>query len=152
MRRLQPAQRVALVRVGVHAPVELLKVFVDRGFDVHPALAGVADLRAGFAVDDVGAQRREAVRVVERVLDGVLHFFDVKRALLRARETGHDERLDDVPGARLVEFARGLAGARDGAHDLLNVEFLDGAVALQKVARRGGGSRSHMWWSRLSFY
>ena len=50
----QAAQRVALVGVGVDAPILLLQVFVDRGGDVDQRPAVGAQPLVAIAVDDAG--------------------------------------------------------------------------------------------------
>ena len=52
----EAAQAVALVGVGVDAPVELIEVLVDGTFHIDPALFGVTALGALFAVNDVGPE------------------------------------------------------------------------------------------------
>ena len=52
----EAAQAVALVGVGVDAPVKLIEVLVDGTFHIDPAFFGVTALGALFAVNDVGPE------------------------------------------------------------------------------------------------
>ena len=132
----QAAERVALIGVGIDAPVDLFEILVDGAFDIHPAFFGIARLGAGFAINDVCAQRREVARIEKRMLNGVLHLFDVKRnrglcfAKLRQNALCHDRAR-----SRFVELLRRLSGLHHGIHNLFAVEILHGSVALQKVLR-----------------
>ena len=139
----QAAQRIALVGVGVDAPVLLLEVFVDRRGDVDQRLAIGAQPRVAVAVDDVGARGVEVAGGRERLLDGVLHLLDVGRAGLEpvrehtADRVGQPVRLGDV------EFAGRGAGAGDRRRDLRELEFRVRAVALDHARRQyGGGGRT----------
>ncbi len=57
----QPAQRIALVGVGIDPPVLARQVFIDRGFHVDQRLAVFAQFLVGLAIDDVGARGREVI-------------------------------------------------------------------------------------------
>ena len=86
----QPAERIALVGVGVDAPVLLLQVLVDDGGDVDQRAALVAQAGVPVAVDDVGARGVEMAGGDQRVLDHVLDALDVRYACRRtgARSPG----------------------------------------------------------------
>ena len=144
----EAAERIALVGVRVDAPVDLVEVFVDGAFDVDPALLGVASLRAGLAVDDVGAERLEAARLEERMLDGVLNKFDAQRRLLI--QTRQHVRADEIKGLGLAELARRLTGARDGAHNLRDVEGLHAAVSLDDVLAGEPFTNLHLLLHRIA--
>ena len=144
----EAAERIALVGVRVDAPVDLVEVFVDGAFDVDPALLGVASLRAGLAVDDVGAERLEAARLEERMLDGVLNKFDAQRRLLI--QTRQHVRADEIKGLGLAELARRLTSARDGAHDLRDVEGLHAAVSLDDVLAGEPFTNLHLLLHRIA--
>jgi hypothetical protein len=77
----QPAQRVALVRVGLHPPVLLLQVLVDRGHRIHQRAPVLAQPAVLLAVDDVRSGGAEVVRGDQRLLDDVLDVLHRRRAL-----------------------------------------------------------------------
>ncbi len=126
----QAAQAVALVGVGVDAPVALLQVFLHGAFHVHQGVAQRAQAGVLLAVDDVGARRAPAAGLDQDFLDAVLDGFDAGAGLV-------GQRVDDGVGQRLrareVQFPGALAGRGDGVGDLVAVERHDPAVALEYV-------------------
>jgi hypothetical protein len=133
----QAAEGVALVGVGVDAPVHLVEVFVDRAFHVHHRLAVLAQLGVLFAVDDVGAGGLEVVGGDQHLLDRVLDLLDGRRFGAELV----DQDLDHLGGEqeRLigVEFAAGGAGALDGRADLVRIESGERTVALDDTFGEG---------------
>ena len=75
----QTTQGVALIGVGVYTPVQLLKVFVNRTFNIDPALASVTSAVTLFTIDNVSTQRLEVATIKKRMFNGVLHLFNVRR-------------------------------------------------------------------------
>ena len=76
----QAAERIALIGVGIDAPVLLVEVLVDRRRDVDERLAVGAQPLVPVAVDDVGAGGVEPAGGGERVLDAILDRLDVGHA------------------------------------------------------------------------
>ncbi len=132
----QPAQRIALVGIGVDAPVLLIEVLVDRGGDVHQRLAVGAQLLVLFAVDDIGARGGDEVGGDQRLLDDVLDRLDVGGARGVAMRDHLERRVRHRPRLFGIELAAGGAGARDGRQDLAGIERLAAAVALQNFHRQ----------------
>ena len=131
----QPAERIALVGVGVHPPVGAVEVFIDRVGDVDHRLAVAAQLVALLAIDDIGPRRGEMIGRDQRLLDDVLDLLDVRRLLGEAVSDDLD-RLDRKPfGLLVVELARRLAGARDRRADFVAVEGRRNAIALDDALR-----------------
>ncbi|MDT4847846.1 hypothetical protein FQZ97_819200 [compost metagenome] len=126
----QAAQAVALVGVGVDAPVALLQVLLHGAFHVHQRVAQGTQPGVLFTVDDVGARGAPVAGLDEDFLDAVLDGFDAGARVARQRgDDGFGQRLR----ARLVQFPGALAGRRDGLGDLVAVERRDSAVALENV-------------------
>lgn len=74
----QSAQGIALIGIGLHAPVFAIEVFVHGGGDLYQGLAVTAHAAVLFAVDDVGAHRLEVTGVHQHAFDAVLDEFDVQ--------------------------------------------------------------------------
>ena len=126
----QAAERVALVGVGVDAPVGTREVLVDRTGDVDVGLAVAAGLAALLAVDDVGACGAKVVGRDQALLHDVLDLLDGGGGTLKAvgDDFAHLARNDDgLVGAKL---ARGLAGLLDGGRDLGLVKAGERTVTL----------------------
>jgi len=143
----QPAQGVALVRVGGHPPVGPVQVLVHRGRHVHQGPAVLAQALVLLAVDDVGAGRGQVVGADQGLLDHVLDALDLRNA---ARESPVGKDLDHLgrEQARLVRavLARGRARPGDGRLDTDGVEGHLGAVALAHAhgeVGEGGGAAAH---------
>ena len=75
----QTAQGVALIGVGVNAPVKLLKVLIDRRFNIHPTLSGITGLLTLFTIDNIGAKRFEKTFLKKGALHSVLHLLNMRR-------------------------------------------------------------------------
>ena len=129
----QAAQTVALIGVGIDAPIRLIEVFVDRAFNIHPAFFCISVARTLFAINDVGAKRFEMPRFVERVFDGILHLLDMGSCYAELAQTRHHERVGDFLSAFAAELIGCLAGAFDGVDDFVNVKILDRTVAFDDV-------------------
>jgi len=118
----QPAQRVALVGVGLHPPVAAVEVVVDRGGHVHQRLLRPAQLGVLFAVDDVGARGGHVVGADQHLLDHVLDLLD-RRRLAGEAVAQHLDRLDRQQfGFISTEGTGCLAGALDRRADAGAVE------------------------------
>ena len=98
----QPAQRIALVGIGVHAPVGLREVFVDGAFHIHQRLPVGAQRGVLLAVDDVGARGGQVVGGDQRLLGHVLDLLHRRRFAMEAV----DQHLGDLRGEQ-----RGFFGA-----------------------------------------
>ena len=133
----QAAERVALVGVGVDAPVLLLEVLVDRRGDVDQRLAVGAQPRVAVAVDDVGARGVEVAGGRERVLDACpgSSRCPARRPRAGARARGRPRRRARSRLGR-VEFAGRRAGAGDRRRDLGELERHARAVALDDARRQ----------------
>ena len=134
----ETAQRIALVGIGVDAPVELIEILVDGALHIDPALFGVARLGAGFAINDVGAQRRKVPGFKERMLDGILHPLDIGGAgCIMLGKTGKHMLLNHAPCFLLIEFVGRTPGLSHSQHDFFRIEIPDGPVALEEMLREG---------------
>ena len=129
----QAAQTVALIGVGVNTPVGLIEVFVNRAFDVNPALLGIAAARTLLAVNDVCAKGFKVTGFIKRMFNGVLHLLDMRRCHAQLTQSRHHERFGNFFGAFAAELIGGLAGAFDGVSDLLSVKVLYRTVAFDDV-------------------
>ena len=129
----QPAERVALVGVGVDAPVLLVEILVDRRGDVDQRLAVGAQPLVAVAVDDVGARRVEPAGGGERVLDAILDRLDVRHAAGVAVREHAADGVGELVRLGGVEFAGRGAGAGDRGGDLGKLERRALAVALEDL-------------------
>ena len=131
----QAAQRIALVGVGVDAPVGARQVFVDRRFHIDQRLFVGAQRGVAFAVHDVAARRAQVVGGNQGLLDHVLDLFDAGRLAMKAVH----QHLADLGGEqrRLVgaEFAAGRARALKRRADFFCVKSGALAAALGDLAR-----------------
>ena len=139
----ETAERVALVGVGVDAPVGLLQVLVHRRLDLDDGLLVRAQPRALLAVDDVGARGREVVRADEHLLDDVLDLLDVGVGLGEAVTEHLDGLGGEQPGLVGAELTGRGTGALDRRADLLGVEGRRVAVASDDGGRHARGSGGH---------
>ena len=121
----EPAERVALVGVGVDAPVGTGEVLVHRALDLDDGALVLAQAGALLAVDDVGARRREVVGADEHLLDDVLDLLDVRRRIGEAVREHLERLLGEQVGLVAVELVGGLARALDRRADLLQLERRD---------------------------
>ncbi|MPM85041.1 hypothetical protein SDC9_132118 [bioreactor metagenome] len=139
----QPAQRVALVGVGVHTPIGAREVFVDGAFHVHQRLPVGPQRGVALAVGHVGARGLQVVGGDQRLLHHVLNLLDGRRLAAEAV----DQHLGGLGRQQLrfllAELAGGAAGARDGRANAVRVERGAGAIALDHVARQGGQGGGH---------
>ncbi len=129
----QPAERVALVGVGVDAPVLLVEIFVDRRGDVDQRLAIGAQPLVAVAIDDVGARRVEPAGGRERVLDAILDRLDVRHAAGVAVREHAADGLGELVRRGGIEFAGRRTGAGDRGGDLGKLEGRALAVALDDL-------------------
>jgi hypothetical protein len=128
----QPAQRVALIGIGVDAPVLLREVLVDRALDVDRAGRIGAQHLSLLAVDDVGTRRVEVSGLAQGALDLVLYLLHRGHAAGEGRHDLGGQRL----GAILSEFPGGTACAGEGIHDFGSLKGGRRAVALDDGDRR----------------
>ena len=134
----EAAQRIALVGVGIDAPVELIEILIDGALHIDPALFGVARLGAGFAIDNVGAKRRKMSGFKERMLHGILHPLDIGGARrIVIGKTGKHMLLNHAPSFLLIELVRCTSGLSHSQHDFFRIEIPDGSVALEEMLREG---------------
>ncbi len=139
----EPTQRIALVGIGVDAPVALLQVFGDRRLDVDQRALGVAQLAVLFAVDRIGAQRATVAGGEQGGFHQVLHLLHVRRERWRAGvgdlrgQGGQHGLVRETPGFFVAELAAGVAGAAERRGDASGIEGAHAAVALDQV----GGCR-----------
>ncbi len=127
----QPAQRIALVGVGAHAPVLAGKVLVHRGGDIDDGLAVAAQTPMPLAIDDVGTRSGVVSRLHQHPLDGVLHQLHVHdpppESCLNALRQ-HLRRRD-------IEFARCAARRLDCPSDLVAFKGHQAPIALTQRNR-----------------
>jgi len=71
---------ITLVGVRVHAPIQLVEIFVDRRGDIDHGLLVAPQLLVLLAVDDVSAGRLEMIGGDEDLLDNILDLFDVEKS------------------------------------------------------------------------
>ncbi len=138
----QAAQAVALVGVGVDAPVALLEILVHRALDVDQRVPERAQAGVLLTVDDIGARRAPVAGHHQGFLDMVLDGLDA-----RAGQPG--QLADHVRAQALrflrIEFVRRPAGCRDGLPDLLSVERRQRSVALGDLRARHGVLHIVVW-------
>ena len=76
----EPAQRVALIGIGVYAPVLLLEVLVDGGGDIDQRAPVLAQPLVLLAVSDVGTRGLYEPRGDQGLLGAILDRLDRRRA------------------------------------------------------------------------
>src|SRR3989344_1981071 len=73
----QPAQRIALVGIGVDSPVLLIKIFGNRLVHADHNLFVVSSFASFFSVDNIGFGSRGVAFFYQNFLHEVLHSFHV---------------------------------------------------------------------------
>ncbi len=137
----QPAERIALVGVGIDPPVGAGEVFVDRAFDIDLHLALAAQRRVPFAVDDVGARGGGEAVGDQRFLDHVLDLLDADRLIAEAMGEHAQHPFGETDRFVVAVFAAGPARTAQRGTDLAGIESGATAVALDHLAcaERAGG-------------
>ncbi len=139
----QAAERIALVGVGVDAPVGAGEVFVDGAFHVHQRLVVGAQGGVAVAVGDVGTGRGQVVGGDQGLLDHVLDLLDARRLAMEAVDQ-HLAHLRGQQGGFVGrKFAGGGACALDGEADLAGVKRGALCAALDDLAGQGGDLGIH---------
>src|SRR5690606_20483791 len=108
----EAAERIALVRVRVHAPVALLEVLVHRGGDVEQGPALIAQMLVLLAIDDVGARGDHVSGSDQGTLDRVLDASDGVCPVCSATVDGSDDLARYRRRSRRIELAGRFSGAR----------------------------------------
>lgn len=72
----QSSQRIALVSVGLDAPIGPIHVFVDRGGDIHQCFAVFAQPLVLSPISDIGTESTQVIGVDQRLFNDVLYLFD----------------------------------------------------------------------------
>ena len=134
----QAAQGIALVGVGVDAPVAPLQVFVDRAFDVDRGAAVFAQAPVLLAVGDVGARGAVVACFDQSQFDAVLDALDVGHAARGQRGEVSEHALGHRIERGALEFAGGGARALHRVHDLGGVERDQFAFTLADALRQTG--------------
>ena len=71
----QTAQRIALVGIGIHTPIQMLQILIHGAFDIHETATGIASLCTLFAINNISTQSLTESGIKERVFYGVLNLF-----------------------------------------------------------------------------
>ena len=74
------AQRITLIGIRIHAPIEFIEVLIDRRSDVDHGLLVPAQFLVLFAIDDIRTGGLEMVGGDQYLLHNVLDLFDVDKA------------------------------------------------------------------------
>ena len=128
----QPAQRIALIGVGVDAPVLAGQIFVDRSPHIDHAAAVGTQQAVLLAVGDVGTRRFEMAGLDQHGLGFVLDALDVRHAAGQPR----GDTLCQVLRTHDVELAGGDTRACQRVGDLADLERRALAFALDDRHRR----------------
>ena len=110
------------ILVGIFL-LDFLVVALDEREDLRVRRVGAADERTRIAVSDVLARDGERLFVHDLVLDEVLHFFDVDRAveIVRKRRDFLGDLVDLLFGEAVV-LAHFVVRLADGVCDLFGIE------------------------------
>ena len=139
----QPAQRIALVGVSVHAPVGAREVFVDGALHIHQRLPVGPQRGVLLTVDDVGARGGQVVGGDQRLLGHVLDLLYRGRLAMEAV----DQHLGDLGGEQRgffgAVFPRGLARAGQCGADAFCVKRNALTAAQNDLAGQGDKGGCH---------
>ena len=114
----QTAQRVALVGIGVHTPVQMLQVLIHRAFNINEAAASITGLCALFAVNNISTQGLTESGIKERVFYGILNLFNSRSRNILLSQTVHHFDMSDAVCGRGIEFTGGFTCFFEGGCNL----------------------------------
>ena len=139
-----PAQRIALIGIGIHPPVGAFQIFADRAFDIdhHPAVLAQAGVL--LAVDRIGAGGGDMGGIGQNRLDGVLDRLDIGGAGGGLQRQPVEHRLRQPPGLGGAEFAAGIARPRQRRKDAAGVKGHKRAIAAAHGGKARWGSQSNI--------
>ena len=140
----ETAQWVALIGIGMNAPILSIQIFVDWAFNIDPALLRITSLRPWFAIDDISTQRWETPRFVESVLNSILYPFDRGSACsIVLHETRQHICLNNLTRSCSIEFLRGQPRFDYCLHNFFRIKVPHGSITLDEMQRERFSHYAH---------
>jgi len=150
----QPAERIALVGIGVDPPIGTVEVLVDRAGHIYQGALVGAQTFVAVAVTDVGTRGTQVIGRDQGLLDDVLDTLDIPNTVAKVAVTQY---LDDLRGEQTgligSKFTSGLAGTLDGGQNSIAIEWGLGPVPPAYTRRQAGhlGGRNRHGTSSLLY-
>ena len=110
----QTAQRIALVGIGIHTPIQMLQILIHGAFDIHETATGIASLCTLFAINNISTQSLTESGIKERVFYGVLNLFNSRSRNILLSQTVHHFDMSDAVCGRCIEFTGSFTGFFEG--------------------------------------